>query len=349
MLESFAAEGLAVVSPEVRDQSLHDLNVRRYAILTRASVMEIAVNSDASLVVYGEFEVTPPPPPGTTKESLRISARILDVRRLRRGGEFSLASALEDLSSLQNSLTWQVLRAVAPERVIAEEEFRRSHTTIRIDALENYIRGLRATAPDQKHKFLTTAARLSPSFSQPCFQLGRLNFFTQRNYPAAAGWFQKVAPTDIHYREALFYLGLSYFYMGEFKTSSEVLRKLADVIPLPEVLNNLGAALTRLGDPSAAALFRKAIETNPADPDFYFNAGYALWRRGDFSNAADFFRASLQRKPSDDSSTLLLGRCLQQSGPRPGDLRTEALERLKTEYNESAWVALKAMLAPRAK
>ncbi len=346
MLDSLAAEGLSVVAPEVRDQAIHDLNVRRYAILTRASVMEIAVNADASFVVYGEFEVTPPPPPGGTKEALRIGARILDVRHVRRRGEFSLTGAVDDLSSTQNALAWRVLGVFAPDRAHSEEQFRRTHPTVRNDALENYIRGLRATTPEQKNKFLSTAARLAPSFSQPCFQLGRLNFGT-RNYQAAAVWFEKVAQLDLHYREALFYLGLSRYYLGEFKSAADALRKLAGLIPLPEVLNNLGAVLVRLGDAEAVPAFQKAIETDPADPDYYFNAGYALWRRGDFAAAADSFRASLQRKPDDENATLLLGRCLQQSGPRPGDVRTEALERVKSEYNEAAWFALKAMLAPR--
>jgi hypothetical protein len=42
-------------------------------------------------------------------------------------------------------------------------------------------------------------------------------------------------------------------------------------------------------------------------------------------------------------------RCEKQSGPRPGDTRTEALERVKTNYEESAWRQLKAALQPQKK
>jgi hypothetical protein len=43
----------------------------------------------------------------------------------------------------------------------------------------------------------------------------------------------------------------------------------------------------------------------------------------------------------------MLGRCLKKSGPRPGDPRSEGLERLKYNYEERAYRQLKA--AVRAK
>ena len=41
-----------------------------------------------------------------------------------------------------------------------------------------------------------------------------------------------------------------------------------------------------------------------------------------------------------------LGRCLQKTGPRAGDARTDGLERLKHEFEESAYRQLKAVLEP---
>lgn len=347
ILESFAAEGVGVVASENREEILRQMSIRRYALLTRASVMEIAVNCDAGLVLYGEFEFTPAQSSGTSKGALRIALRILDVRRMKRGAEFNLTGPLEELSTLQSRLAWQSLHSLSPDATQTEEQFRLSHPAVRIDALESYVRGLLATSADLKYKLFTNAVRLEPNYSQPCFHLGKLNF-ASRTYRGAADWLQKVNPADIHYREALFFLGLSRYYTGDSKAALEVLNRLAGMVPLAEVLNNLGAAQLRSGAPGAADSFLKAIETDPADPVYHFNAGYALWRQGDFGPAAENFRAALERKPDDDTAVLLLGRCLKQQGPRPGDLKTEALERIKTEYNESAWLALKSMLAPKA-
>jgi tetratricopeptide (TPR) repeat protein len=347
ILETLAAEGRVVVPPETRDEMLRRMNVRRYAVLTRASVMELAVNADSDTVLYGEVELMPSSNPNS-KGNLRMSARLFDVRHVRRRGEFSLTGALEDLSSLQSTLAWQVLTAIMPSLSMSQEDYRRSHPAIRIDALESYVRGLLATSNDQKHRLFTNAVRLEAGFSQPCYQLGKLNFFASKNYRAAAEWFQKVTPADRHYREALFYLGLSRYQTGDFPGAADVLRKVAGEVPLPEVWNNLGAALLRTGDATAISCFQKAIEIDPGDPDYYFNLGYALWRKADYTGAAENLRATLARKPDDEAATVLLGRTLKESGPRPGDVRTEAMERLKTEYNDSAWIALKAMLAPKA-
>ena len=52
----------------------------------------------------------------------------------------------------------------------------------------------------------------------------------------------------------------------------------------------------------------------------------------------------LDEDPADSVAGTLLARCNSQSGPRPGDTRTEGLERLKTNYEESQYWQLKAVL-----
>jgi hypothetical protein len=52
---------------------------------------------------------------------------------------------------------------------------------------------------------------------------------------------------------------------------------VAETVPTAEVLNNLGVAHLRTGEPGAADLFRRAVEMDSADPDLHFNLGYALW------------------------------------------------------------------------
>jgi tetratricopeptide (TPR) repeat protein len=88
------------------------------------------------------------------------------------------------------------------------------------------------------------------------------------------------------------------------------------------------------------------LEGDESDQAYQFNVGYALWRRGDYQAAAQSFRTVLDRDPNDTQAALLLARCEKQSGPRPGDPRTEGLERLKTNYEESAYRQLKAVLQP---
>jgi tetratricopeptide (TPR) repeat protein len=137
--------------------------------------------------------------------------------------------------------------------------------------------------------------------------------------------------------------------MGEYRLSVTAFQKLSESISLSEVLNDLGIAQLRAGDPQASASLQKAIEGDPADPDYSFNAGLALYRKGDFDAAAPLFEAALARKPEDEVAGRLLDKCKRKEAARPGEMRAEALERIKENYDESAWLHLKALLDPNGR
>jgi len=112
-------------------------------------------------------------------------------------------------------------------------------------------------------------------------------------------------------------------------------------VPLNEVYNDLGAAQTRSNLTAAIESFRKALEGDSADPDYHFNLGYALWKAGRYPAAADSFRAVLERNPNDEEAATLLSHAERREPPRPG---SEGHERLKTNYEETAYRQLKAEL-----
>jgi tetratricopeptide (TPR) repeat protein len=276
---------------------------------------------------------------------LRITARILDLKRVSQSAPFSEVGALEDLAAIEVRLGWQALKALRPEDAPGEEEFLKARPPVRLDAVESYVRGLLATAPAQRHRLFTQAARLDEHFSQPCFQLGK-TYWESKDYRVAAGWLDRVARYDPHYFEARFFLGLCRYYMGEFKGAAEAFQEVSSAVPLNEVYNDLGAAQARLNDSAGAlASFRKALEGDAADPDYHFNLGYQLWRAGQFDAAVESFRAALQRNTNDAEATTMLGFALRQAGPRPGDTKMEARQRIKTNYEEAAYRQLQAELS----
>jgi tetratricopeptide (TPR) repeat protein len=339
--ESLSAHDLLALDREERQEAFRRLSIRPYALLTRASVIKLAESLDAGWVIFGQYSLAPAPAP--SMGALRITSRILDLKRIKQGPELTELGALEDLAAIETHLAWQALQALAPKMAISEEEFRKARPSIRVDALENYIRGLVASAPEQKHRFFTQAARLDARFSQPCFQLGRLHT-EKKDYRVALGWLERVDRLDSHYFEAQFLLGICRYYTGDYAGAESAFRLVAEAVPLNEVFNNLGAAQSRRNEPQTLENFQKALEGDDADPDYHFNIGYALWKRGQFDAAAQRFRAALDRKPNDSDATLMLGRCLSKSAPRAGDPKHDGLERLKLNYEETAYRQLKAEL-----
>ena len=342
--EALAAEGILALDRDSREEAYRRLSLRPHAVLTRASVVRLGEMLDVERVVYGSFQVSPAP---GQPDSLSLAIRVLDLRELRQSPEESVTSSLEDLTEAQVRLSWQALRLLSePGTAPPEGEFLRRHKGVRLDALESYIRGLMAPSPEQKHRFFTQAVRLDETFSQPCFELGRLLVGT-KDYKGAAGWFERVPAESPRYLEARFFLGLCRYQLGEYERAVASFRAVADTVPLSEVWNNLGAAQSRGNMPGAVESFRKASEGDPHDPAYLFNLGYALWKNSEFEAAAEKFRASLDLAPEDPLAILMLGRCLKGTPVRETEQRIKGLERIKDNFEEQAYRQLRATLERR--
>lgn len=351
---AFAARGVLILERDRTTEAYQRLHLRERTELTEASMLKVGEVLDAEQMVHGTFSFTPPAAPGaststptsTSKGSLKIQARVSDRRHLRQSAVFEETGAIEDLATLESHLAWRALTVVAPARAPAESEFRSLRAPVPLDVLENYIRGLLAVTPEQRQKYFTQAARLDPDYSPPAFELGKIHF-EKKEYREAAAWLEHVGPSENHYREASFLLGYSRYQAGDFEAARKAFQSIAEKVPISTVWNNLGAAESRLNLPQAVETFRKALDQDPSDPDYHFNLGYALFKKGDFATAADRFRAVLDRNPGDSMATLLLGRCLKKQGLRAAtasDARLQALERLKDTYEERVYFQLKSIL-----
>lgn len=345
--EALGITGVTTLDRNEVQEAYRRLSLREGLALTEASVMKIGETLDAEQVVYGSFAFTPPASGPITTGSLRVTARVLDRRHMRAGPEFTETGALEDLATIEAHLAWRALTQIAPTMAPAEAEFRSLRTPIRLDAEENYTRGLLAHSTEQKEKYFSQAAHLDPHFAHAYYQLGQIHY-QRKEYKLAVASLEKVGLADIHAHEASFLLGLARFQTGDYKGALQTFQMIAAAVPLSEVFNNLGAAESRANLQQASVDdFRRALDGDANDPAYRFNLGYALWKKGDFSAAAESFRALLDLDPNDPSAPLLLARCLKKQGPRSNpDPRLDNLERLKTNFEERAYMQLKSLLAP---
>ena len=348
--ETLASEGVLVLDRDKREEAYRRLALRQYARLTLASIIKLGEAAEVGRVVYGEFEVSASPSESTLrKDSRRVSVQILDLTRMQQRPEFSASDELDRLAALQDHLAWQtLLQFMEPKMAPSAEQFRSRRRPLRLDAMENYIRGLVAVDSDQKHRFFTQAARLDEDFSQPRFQLGKLQW-EKKNYRVAAGWLERVTSADPDYYEATFLLGHCRYHMADYEKAQAFFELVLESFPLAEVWNNLGATQSRRDLPEAPESFEKALEADPDDLVYNFNVGYTLWKIGEYDEATDSFRAVLDGNPEDQVAMTMLGRCLKKSGPRPRETRVEALERLKNSFDAMAYRVFQAELAEQGK
>src|SRR5712664_3357123 len=91
--ESLLAHDVLALDREERLEAFRRLSIRPYALLTRASVIKLAESLDAGQVIFGQYSVAPGAAP--SKGSLRITCRILDLKRIKQGPELNELGALE--------------------------------------------------------------------------------------------------------------------------------------------------------------------------------------------------------------------------------------------------------------
>jgi tetratricopeptide (TPR) repeat protein len=273
-------------------------------ILSNATIYKVAQALDAGKVVLGRYD--------SSDGLLQVTARVLDMEGPSFSREFSESGPLENLFEIQAGLAWQIERWLRPGFSVSREQFIRERPGSRLDAFENYLRGLAAAERARQVGYFRVASRLDPGFAAPAFELGMISF-RDRDYPTSILWLTKIRRADPDYLEANFFLGLAYLYREQYERAATAFRVVEQQLPLNEVYNNLGIALLRQDRPGAVPYFEKAVQSDPANPVYQFNLGYAYWKRGSFEEAIPHLQAALEQDRTAESLAVYI-QCLDQTG-----------------------------------
>jgi tetratricopeptide (TPR) repeat protein len=297
---------------------------------SRATLYRLAEQIGADYVVTGHYNYD--------GQSFSCAADVLDMNALRMADPVANRGPLTTLIDVQTGLAWQVLNSIAGGTAGTREDFMRRSAPIRLDAFENYIRGVVASDRVEKVKRLREAIRLNPQYFEAVLALGR-TYSNNREYESAASWLARIPKTDEFAGEANFLLGLSQYYSGEFDKADASFRFLESRLPLTEVENNLGVVAARRGRRSAVEYFQKAVQLDPNDPDYRFNLGLALYKAGDSAGASRQLKEAIARKPNDVESRELLNTISGGITPAasPAGSSRMPLERIKRNYDESSY------------
>ncbi|HEX8766130.1 MAG TPA: tetratricopeptide repeat protein, partial [Candidatus Acidoferrum sp.] len=195
-------------------------------------------------------------------------------------------------------------------------DFSKRLRSLRLDAFEQYSRGLQATDTDARLRQLHEAARLAPDWPDVNFALGEA-YFAKKDDNAALAWFFKVPKTYNRYAEALFFSGVCRLQLNQPDHAEEDFHNLQEALKsaggngadTPEILNDLAIAQARLGKVAAAqANLRRAADLAPGEDDYSFNLGLLALQGGNAAAAADYFRQAAEREPdgAEDRALLIL-------------------------------------------
>ena len=135
--------------------------------------------------------------------------------------------------------------------------------------------------------------------------------------------------------EAGFYRGLSLLYFGSYVQAQQAFAGVARELPLAEVLNNEGVAISRQ-DHDGTGLFVQAAAADPNDADYHFNLALSLKRHGSAANAVNELNQCLKLRPNDTEAQQLLA---AWKAPKSADAddAAEPLERIVRSFDAGAF------------
>ncbi|HMF89691.1 MAG TPA: tetratricopeptide repeat protein [Candidatus Angelobacter sp.] len=319
------AAPLFIINRDDRLLAFDRLGLPASAKPSRATIYQVAQELDADYVLMGDFQIS--------SGILTAHARLMDLQHLRLSPEMTESGPLNSLIAVQTALAWDVLSSLKLLYIPSKEQFTGQFPPTRLDALENYTRGVLAASDQEKIRRFQEAVRLEPGNTLATLQLGK-TFYITRDYPAAVEWLAKVPPDAINGNEAQFYLGLAAFYAGQLEKSAAAFRALATRLPLTEVYNNLGVVSARLGDKRARDYFEKSVENDPGDPDYHFNLAVVLARESQPQDAARELRVLLALHPDAEAKSFLDAVSASAGAQASPKLPPE---RIKRNYDESSF------------
>jgi tetratricopeptide (TPR) repeat protein len=128
--------------------------------------------------------------------------------------------------------------------------------------------------------------------------------YNGQHYEEAAAAFAKVEGSAPDALEAGFYRGLSLLFSGNYAGAEKAFGGIARVLPLAQVLNNEGVAVSRQGH-DGVSLFRDAETADPNAADYHFNLAVSLKRHGDAGEAMAELAQCLRLRPTDNEALAL--------------------------------------------
>jgi tetratricopeptide (TPR) repeat protein len=298
---------------------------------SRATLYRIAEQLDVDYVVLGRYTFD--------GRAFTTTAQVLDMRHERLLTGMNESGPLVQLIDIQTALSWDILHTLRPDLSISKQAYMAAAAPIRLDAFENYIRGITAPTSEEQLQHFREAVRLSPNYCEALLHLGKA-YYRGKQYEQGLSTLARVPENGPLAREAKFYLGLAAYYQGDFPRAEAAFRFVAARMPLAEVYNNLGVVSSRADRKSAVEYFQKAIDADPNDPDYHFNLAIELYRAGDTTGTSHQLHETLALHPGDPAAKSLLDAITPDASSQRGlvpAIQKIPTERMRANYDESSF------------
>jgi tetratricopeptide (TPR) repeat protein len=315
--------GVDVMTRDERVRAFDELQLPGRASLSLATIIRVGELVGAADIIFGTLA------PDGDRLLVKVRSIKLDIGRLR--PEVVEQGPLTELFATFDRIAGQLAGAEAPAGSPDQ-------SLPPLPAFESYVKGLLAETPATGIKFLQTALAQFPAYDLARIAQWRI-YAAEGDHAKALAAIAAVPDRSPEARRARFLAALSRLGLKQFDRAASTLTALAAESPAAAISNNLGVTLLRRGAPGplgrASRYFVQAAVSDPSDPDYTFNAGYACWLEKDPQEAQRWLRETVRLDPGDGDAHFVLGVALSAGGARVEGERELALARqLSSRYAE---------------
>jgi tetratricopeptide (TPR) repeat protein len=325
LTDDLRALGVDAITRDERRLALEQLQVPQVASLSDATIIRIGQVVGAAVVVIGSLQLE--------GDALAVRVRSIALDSGRVLASISESAPLSELFALFE----RVARQIAPPSNRTTEDVLRLNPPVA--AFEDYIKGLLTETPSTAINYLKAALARHPSFDRARLALWEV-YSDLADHQQALAAVQSIAPTSAYSRSARFRTGLSQLALKRYDDAFATFKAFADADPAATIMNNLGVVQVQRGGSAQAGqptyFFTKAADADPADPDYFFNLGYAYWLERDIQAAIYWLREAVRRDPTDGQAHYVLGAALAAAGGRGGESarEKELAKRLSSTFED---------------
>lgn len=289
------------------------------AQLSRASMIRVAQRGAAHLIVTGVYS--------GDEQHLKISIQSLNVRTLRLSGEISANGSLATLPEMENELAWLILSNSGYGKGISRERFRGRIRKASNSSYASYIASLDADDENDRLRLLLKAIEGRSDFPEARFDLGSLHF-RKGDCSNAVVHLAFSLDDPAFLSESQFMSGLCYLEMDQPSKAVTAFSRILANSRFFEVLNNLGAALLRKGEPLQALSFLMEAEGfGRESPTLTLNLALARHLSGSVQAARNILEEGVKAYPKDGMLHFALGSVLRRQGE--SDKAVESVSRAR--------------------
>jgi len=259
--------------------------------LSRGSMIYVAEQSGADFVVMGNYE--------ENDDSLKLSVRLLDMRTMKQGSEFTASGTFATLPDMENELAWMIYSGAVRTSAISREKFRERIRRVPNSAYAGYIDGINAFDENRQIQLLERAVREYAEFPEARFKIGRL-YYQKRDYARALPHIEYGLKLPNERLQSEFMMATCRMQLGETARAIEDYTRLLSTVRHAAALNNLAVAHVRNGDNvSAVRVLAEARTQEHDDPAIAINLAIARYLAGNASAAMEFVEDVLKSYPGN--------------------------------------------------